>query len=98
MLVIVEPSFESLALAEKVVYMAEGIGVSRVRAILNKVPSAGIGERIVEKLKEKNIKFVGTIYYDPQVSEAGFEGRALGDSEAKEEIKKITRRLLVESK
>jgi len=97
-LVIVEPSFESLALAERIVYMAEGIGVNRVRAILNKVPSEGIAERIVEKLKEKKIKFVGTIYYDLQVSEAGFEGEALGDSKAKEEMKKITRRLLDESK
>lgn len=96
-LAIVEPSFESLALTEKIVYMAEGIGVSRVKAILNKVPSEGIAERIVEKLKEKKIKFVGTIYQDHQISEASFEGKALGDSKAKEEMKKITRRLLDES-
>ena len=96
-LVIVEPSFESFALAERISYMADGIGVNRVRAILNKVPSEGIEEKIIEKLKEKSIKFVGTIYYDPQVNEAGFEGEALGDSKAKEEMGKITRRLLDES-
>ena len=97
-LVIVEPSFESLVLAEKIVYMAEGIGINRVRAILNKVPSSGIEDRIIEKLKEKSIKFVGTIYYDSQLNEDGFEGRALGESKAKEEMKKITRRLIDEKK
>ena len=51
----------------------------------------------MEKLKEKKIKFVGTIYQDHQISEASFEGKALGDSKAKEEMKKITRRLLDES-
>ncbi len=95
-LMIVEPSFESIALAEKIAYMAEGIGVNRVRAILNKVPSEGIEEKIIEKLKEKSIKFAGTVYYDARVSEAGFEGRVLGDSKAKEEIRKIARRLLEE--
>ncbi|MFC1864711.1 P-loop NTPase [Chloroflexota bacterium] len=97
-LTIVEPSFDSLALAEKISYMADGIGVNRSRAILNKVPSEGIEAKIIEKFKEKSIKFIGTVYYDLQVSEAGFEGKALGDSKAKEEIKKITRRLLDESK
>ena len=97
-LITVEPSFESLALAEKIGYMAEGIGVSRVRAILNKIPSEGVGSTIIEELKKKNIRFIGTVYYDLQVSEAGFKGEALGDSEAKQEMKKITRRLLDESK
>jgi len=97
-LVVVEPSFESITLAERITYMAEGIGVSRTRAILNKVPSEGIQERIIGKLKEQSIKVVGTLYYDLQVSEAGFEGKALGDSKAKEEMEKIARRLLEESR
>ena len=96
-LMIVEPSFESLSLAEKIGYMAEGIGVNRVRAILNKVPSEGIEEKIIEKLKEKSIKFIGTVYYDIQVSEAGLEGRVLGNSKAKEKMREIARRLLDES-
>ena len=49
---------------------------------------------MVEKLKEKSIDFVGTVYHDPLVSEAGFEGSALGDSTAKEAVRKIARRLL----
>jgi len=95
-LIVVEPSFESFALAERISYMADGIGVNTVRAILNKVPSQGIEEKIIAKLKERNVPLVGAIYYDPQVNEAGFEGKALGGSKAKEEMEKVIRRLLDE--
>ena len=97
-LIIVEPSFESLALGGKIRYMAEGIGVNKVGAILNKVPSGEIETIMIEKLKGKSVNFIGTVYHDHQVSEAGFEGKVLGDSKAKAEIKKITRRLFGESK
>jgi CO dehydrogenase maturation factor len=75
-LIVVEPSFESMVLVEKIGYMAEGMGISRVRAILNKVPSDNTRQRMIEELNKKNIHTIGTIYYDTQVSEAGFEGRA----------------------
>ncbi|MFC1990646.1 P-loop NTPase [Chloroflexota bacterium] len=96
-LIIVEPSFESLALAEKVSYMAEGIGVNRVRAILNKIPSESIEKKIKEELEKRKIKTAGTIYLDSKISEAGLVGEAIPDkSEAEEEAKKITERLLAE--
>ena len=46
-LVIVEPSVESLALAEKIHYMAEGIGIGRIRAILNKMPSENMAKKVI---------------------------------------------------
>lgn len=97
-LMVVEPSFESMALAEKIGYMAEGMGISRVRAILNKVPSDNARQRMIEELNKRNIKTIGTIYYDPQVSEAGFEGRAPGDSKATEDVRGIIRLMLDEAK
>ena len=57
-LIIVEPSFESIALAEKIGYMADGIGVNRVRAISNKVPSEKIKMRIAGELAETNGKAI----------------------------------------
>ncbi|MDD5289032.1 MAG: P-loop NTPase [Dehalococcoidales bacterium] len=96
-LMIVEPSFESMALAEKIGYMAEGMGISRVRAILNKVPTETIRQKMVEELVKKNIKIAGTVFYDPKISEAGFEGKAPGDSKAQEEIRAIVKQLLSEA-
>lgn len=97
-LIVIEPSFESLALAEKISYMADGIGVWMVRAILNKIPAEETRRKLVEALALKNISQVGTVHLDPEVSEAGFEGKALGESKAKGEVKDITRRLLNEAR
>ncbi|MFC1825091.1 P-loop NTPase [Thermodesulfobacteriota bacterium] len=93
-LTIVEPSFESIALAEKIKYMADGIGVATVRALLNKIPNEEIEKKIRDKLREKNIDSLGTIYYNLEVNEAGFEGYAIGDSQAKEDMRSIVRTLL----
>jgi CO dehydrogenase maturation factor len=95
-LIIVEPSFESIALAEKIDYMADGIGVGKVRAVLNKIPSEEIEIKILEQLEKKEIKPIGTVHLDSQISEANFQGEALGDSQAKVEIRQIVLRLLDE--
>ena len=88
-LVIVEPSFESMALAEKIVYMAEGMGIDRVGAILNKVPSEEIGEKMRVELGRRNVPAIGTVHYDPEVFQAGFEGRPPGDSRAQREAGEV---------
>ena len=93
-LMVVEPSFESISLAGKIGYMAEGMGISRVRAVLNKVPSEKVGQRMVEELSQKGVVSIGTIYYDPELNEAGFEGTALGNSRALEDVKGIIELLL----
>jgi len=97
LLMIVEPSFESIALAEKMSYMADGIGVRMVKAILNKIPSEETRRKMIEALVKKNVSQIGAVPLDPEVSEAGFEGKALGESKAKEETRKIARLLLGEA-
>jgi CO dehydrogenase maturation factor len=94
LLVIVEPSFESLALAGKIGYMAEGMGISRVRAILNKVPSEKVRQKMIEELAKNNISCLGTVYFDTQLNEAGFEGKIITDSKATGDIKAIIKVLL----
>jgi len=96
-LTIVEPSFDSLALAEKIRYMAEGIGISAVHAILNKIPSPEIEEKVRKELENKRIKVVGAVYLDPQISQAGFTGKKLPDNTAAAaQVKKIAAALLSE--
>jgi len=95
-LMVVEPSFESMTLAEKIGYMAEGMGVSRVRAILNKVPSEKVRQKMIEELNKRNVKTIGTVHFDSQLNEAGFEGRVPGDSQATREVKGIASLLLNE--
>ena len=96
-LAVVEPSYESISLAEKISYMADGIGVAAVKAILNKIPSEDIRKKVVEGLAQRNVSQVGTVHLSPEVSEAGLEGRAPGESAARQEIAEIIDRLLDEA-
>jgi CO dehydrogenase nickel-insertion accessory protein CooC1 len=97
-LVIVEPSFQSIALAERIYYMAKGMGIRRVRTILNKVGSVQSEQKMIEELKKKNIAVLATIGFDNEINEAGFEGRALGgESRTKNNIKQMMKSLLEES-
>jgi CO dehydrogenase maturation factor len=94
-LIIVEPSFDSLALAEKIRYMAEGIGISAIRAILNKIPSSEIEAKLREELEKEQIKVAGAVYLDPQVSQAGLMGRELpANTRAYGQAKEIVTALL----
>ena len=91
---IVEPSYESMALAEKIIYMAEGMGIDRVGALLNKVPSEDIKEKMVAELEKRNVQTLGTIHFDQGVQDAGFEGRPPANTKAGEEVKDITQLLI----
>lgn len=95
-LMIVEPSYESMVLAEKIGYMAEGMGISRVKTVLNKVPEESIRRKMIEELVKKNLKIAGTVFYDPIISQAGFEGKAPADSKAQEEVRGIVKQVLNE--
>ncbi len=90
---IVEPSFESMALAEKIVYMAEGMGIDRVGAVLNKVPSEDIEGKMIAELKKRNVETLGTVHFDQEVQDAGFEGRPPENTEAGKEIEAIAQLL-----
>jgi CO dehydrogenase maturation factor len=96
-LTIVEPSFDSLALAEKIRYMGEGIGISAIQAILNKIPSPEIEEKVRKELENKQIKVAGAVYLDPQISQAGFTGKKLPENaDAAKQVRKIAAALLSE--
>ena len=71
---IVEPSFESMALAEKIVYMAEGMGINRAGAILNKVPSENIKEKMMAELEKRKVQILGTIHFDPRCRRRDLKG------------------------
>ena len=91
---ITEPSFESMALSEKIVYMAEGMGIDRVGALLNKVPSEAIKQKMMDELAKRNVQTLGTVHFDQGVYDAGFEGRPPGNTKAGQEVQQITQLLI----
>jgi CO dehydrogenase maturation factor len=80
-LLAVEPSFESISVAEKIKSLAAGID-KQVWAVLNKIDSENIALKLTGELKTRGLEVVGVVPHDPMVFEACLEGRALGEGKA----------------
>ncbi|MBN1368321.1 MAG: P-loop NTPase [Dehalococcoidales bacterium] len=93
-LIPVEPSFESAALAMKISILARQSGIRDVWAVLNKIPSQAVKEKLQERLNKTGVKVIGTIHNDPVLSETSLEGKPLRESQAKEEVRGIVASLL----
>lgn len=93
-LAVAEPSFDSLELAEKIIALAREVGMDGAWAVLNKIPSEQVASRLGQQLKERAVPVIGSIGYDPEVFQAGLEGRPVRDSQAERDIEGIVDRLL----
>jgi CO dehydrogenase maturation factor len=89
-LIAVEPSFESVTLAEKVKYLATGTGVKTIGAILNKVPSVKIGAKMKARLEQKDIPVITTIPFDPDIFNACLEGLPLSKGKVSGALREIS--------
>ena len=80
-ILLVEPSFESINMAEKIKNLAAGMNKS-VTGVLNKIPAEKVAKKMESELKRMGIKLIGTIPNDPSIFEAGLEGRVLEKGDA----------------
>jgi CO dehydrogenase maturation factor len=87
-LIVVEPSFDSLRVAEKIKTLAFGMN-KRVSAILNKTPSVAVAKKIRAELHRNEIEIIGEIPRDPAVFKAGLEGRVCDAGKAFDEAGKV---------
>jgi len=94
-ILVVEPSFESLTVAEKVQSLATGMD-KKARAVLNKVPSDVVAHKLERELSNKNIEVIGSIPNDPLVFDSCLEGRAIDRGEAFNAAEKICNAVLSE--
>ena len=88
-LIVVEPSLESITLAERIDSLAEGSGVSDTWAVLNKVSSEAMAIKLREEMSKKGIRVIGTIYNNSEIFEACFEGRPMHRNTAAQEIGEV---------
>lgn len=94
---VAEPSFESISVAEKIQELAVHIK-KRVYAVLNKVPSQELASKLEDKLNKKGIEVIGSIPYDPVVFEACLEGKPINNGDAIHASARILDGLLAERK
>ena len=92
-LLVVEPSFESIAVAEKIKGLASGLD-KEVLAVLNKIDAERIALKLEGELRTRDIEVIGIIPNDPLVFEACLEGRTLGGGEAFNAAGKVLGNLL----
>jgi len=76
-LAVVEPSYGSIELAVRIKEMAQGMGISRVGAVLNKMGPGDMVASIKQRLAEKDMKVLGAVNHSLLLAEASLEGRPL---------------------
>jgi len=73
-LIAVEPSYESMAIARRIKEISSGMR-KPFWAVLNKVKSNAVATKLKTDLKKSSIEVIGVIPDDPLIFEASFEGR-----------------------
>lgn len=93
-LIVVEPPLESINVAQKICELASEMGIKSISAVLNKMPSVVIEEKIKTELKKRQIEVIGCIHYDPELFNASIEGVIPESCLASEEIKGVLNKVL----
>ncbi len=88
-IVVVDPSIDSVQLAERISAMADQIRIADVWVVLNKIPSQNIADRLTARLTPLGLKVIGTIPMDGEIFESCLEGRPIEKRTAAKEIDKI---------
>jgi len=93
-LIVVEPPLESVDIGQRIHDLAAEIGVKHTSAVLNKVPSAEMSERLGAELRSRKMDVVGSIAFDADVFMSSLEGSVPRDGTAVREAGQILRRVL----
>ena len=97
-LIVVEPSLESIILAEKVKHLATGVAIDNIWAVLNKVNSDDLALKLTNELARRGVAVAGSIPYDADIFEACLEGVPLAKGKTTGAVRKIVDFLLSNEK
>ena len=92
-LLVADPSFESITLAERIKGLSEGIG-KNLSAVLNKVGSETLAASLRTEFDNRQIDIIGIIPYDPLVFEACLRGHAFERGVSSQAVGKVLNSLL----
>lgn len=93
-LVVVEPSLESVSLAERIKELTSGAGASFVGAVLNKINHDAIGTQLAEELKKRDVLALETIPFRQEFVRSSLDGRAPEPAVVAAEITSLAETLL----
>lgn len=87
--VVVEPSIDSLEVAERISELSTQIEIADVWAVLNKITSEEIAAKLTDYLRKRDINVIGIIHQDPEIFESCLEGRPIRGGVAAADVDKI---------
>ena len=93
-LIVVDPSYESILLADRIKSMTSAIGITSIWTVLNKVTSPDIASKLTGQLEKRGLKVIGAIGQVPEILDAGLEGRPIEPLETSPAIAAIVDTLL----
>jgi CO dehydrogenase maturation factor len=88
-LMVVEPSLDSVEVAERIGNLSNQIRIGDVWAILNKVVSSEIADELTAELRSRGLNVIGTIYYSNEIFESCLKGYPLSGHAVEEDLGKI---------
>ncbi len=94
-LVVVDPSYESIALAEKIRHLFKH-NPDKVWAVLNKIDSKPHSAKMTGELHKRGVQIIETVPYDPEIFDAGLNGAPAKAAAAGRPIQNIVDFLLKE--
>ncbi len=88
-LIVVEPPLESLEVASRIHGMSKASGITNAWAVLNKIPTEEIRERLEAELDKRGITVIGCVPLDQELFMASIDGRVPKQGAAANEIKGV---------
>lgn len=96
--VVAEPSLESVALAERIKALASGAGARFAGAVLNKVSSEGIATQLAEALRRRGVRVLSEVPFRQDLLQAGLEGTPLKAESVAGEVQSLLDSVLAAAK
>jgi len=85
-LVVVEPSIDSLEVAEKISELSAQINIADVWMVLNKISSDEIAKRLRDYLEKRDMTVIGTIHQNQEIFDSCLDGRPIRGRAAADDI------------
>jgi CO dehydrogenase maturation factor len=88
-LVVVEPSVDSLEIAKKIKNLSNQIQLADVWAVLNKITSDEIADQLTSHLNKEGISVISSIHHSPEIFKSCLEGRPLQEHGVEVDVDKM---------
>ena len=88
-IVVVDPTFESILIAQKVSILCQGMGIKNYGIIINKISTNVLKLYIEQELFERGLNVYGLIKYDNSLFEAGLTGSSINSGVVMDDVEKI---------